>query len=78
MNFDCKYIKTTPNTMLSSDFYIKYHTDLTFLYPNAIKYQHIRKRCPQADGFIVRNIHEYARNYQKNIAERLMDIDGDC
>ena len=34
--------------------------------------------CPQADGFIVRNIHEYARNYQKNIAERLMDIDGDC
>ena len=38
----------------------------------------IGQLCPQADGFIVRNIHEYARNYQKNIAERLMDIDGDC
>ena len=36
--------------MLSSDFYIKYHTDLTFLYPNAIKYQHIRKRSEQGTG----------------------------
>ena len=26
--------------MLFSDFYIKYHTDLTFLYPNTTKNKH--------------------------------------
>ena len=37
--------------MLSSDFYIKYHTDLTFLYPNAIKYQQVnRGQAPMNRG----------------------------